>query len=152
MQFYIIGQGRIVHRTGIDDVGDLPVFHQLSDVVEIGLDMSEIHRADPKLGNDLRRSLGSIELHAEIRQLFRCADKIGIIVIVHRKEDAHIIFSRGEAQRISRGDKPLVDRLVKGGADAEDFACRLHFRTENGVHVRQFFKAEYRHLDGIIWR
>ncbi len=93
-----------------------------------------------------------VEFYSKVGELFGKENRVGIVIVLDRNEYA-LFFARRELAHVdSACGKTFVESFRFGASDTKHLAGRLHFRTENRVCVVYLFKAEYRHLYGVVFR
>ena len=147
----IVPDGIHIRLAGIDDVVDLPLFHQPEDLIALGNAVDRRH-VDAESADGVRRSLGRIDVQTEIAEFLRKPEDLKFILVVYGEVDAHFVLFGRVAEFESRRNEALEEGFFDRLADAENFARRLHFRPELRVHVVELLIREHRNLHRDIRR
>ena len=149
MQGNVVTHGGILHRSGVDDVAQLPGLHQgVNPVAFRGVGHGGNRNAQG--GNGLGGAFCGIEGQTQIIEPLGQGDHFRVVSGLHAEQHpggfAGVQVRHGEAC----GGESLEHGLPQGPADAQHFAGGLHLGTQNGVGVVELFKGEYRHLYRIV--
>ena len=101
-------------------------------------------RADVIVVEHVRRACRGVDLKAERRKGFGQLKPFALVVIRDGEQHAALLRLRN---RHLRGGKALEIGFLRRLRKAQRLAGGFHLRPKADLDLRQFFKAEYRHLD-----
>ena len=149
VQQRIVAHRGILHGPCIDDVAQMPAVHEVQDLTAFAGVLHAVH-GYAHVGDGQRGSAGGVQGQTQVMEALCKGNDFLVIVLFHGDEHTGI----GPEPRHGEpgGRKSLEHGLGQGLAHAQHFAGGLHFRTEDGIGIRQLFKGEDRHFHGHIRR
>ena len=151
MQDRIVPHRLILYRTGVNDVAELSVFHQMNDLI-IFRRICDRGNCDSHRPDGICRTGCRIQLHSKIMELAGHIQDFLIVMGIHTDQHPVMFVAAQIRYAESRRGQTFEQRFRKRSSDAEHFSGALHLRSEDRIGITQFFKGEDRHLDAAVRR